>query len=190
MKNELIEILVEEPSMKNFLSEILPKILPDGYYLNYNCFIRDHQGRNHLQKEIPIKVRAYQNYSKPVKLIIIQDQHSEDCKNLKSKLQNLVTCNSNLNSLIRIVCRELEAWYIGDMEALNKVYPKFNVDKYRNWAKFRDPDLCNAANELKQIISNFQKGIASKEIPKYFDLDNNKSKSFNHLISGIKNFLN
>lgn len=189
MKDELIEILVEEPSMKNFLSGILPHILPDGYKLNHNCFIREHQGKQDLKKSIPKKVRAYQHLSKPVKVVIIHDQDSADCKILKEELRNLVVSNSRVPSLIRIACRELEAWYIGDMDALESVYPIFKADKYRRWAKFRNPDICNASNELEQIISTFQKGIASKEITKYLDLENNKSESFNQFISGIKGFL-
>ena len=190
MRNELVEFLVEEPSMKNFLNVILPKILPEGYHLNNNCFIRDHQGKTHLQKEIPIKVRAYQFYSVPVKVIIIHDQHSSECKELKITLEELVNINSNLPFLVRIVCRELEAWYLGDMEAIEKAYPNFKASRYKKWAKFRNPDLCNAAYEIKQLIPNFQKGMASKEISKHLNLDHNNSKSFNIFISGIKKFLN
>jgi len=190
MKDELVEILVEEPSMKNFLYGILPKILPAGYQLNINCFIREHQGKQDLKKSIPKKIKAYQHYSKPVKVIIIHDQDSSDCKILKSQLQELVNINSNIPTLIRIACIELEAWYIGDMEALESVFPQFKVNKYKNWSLFRNPDICNASEELRKIISTFQKGIASKEITKYLDLDKNRSASFNHLISGIKKFLN
>jgi hypothetical protein len=190
MKNELIEILVEEPSMKNFLYGVLPKILPDGYQLNANCFIREHQGKQDLKKSIPKKVKAYQHYSIPVKVIIIHDQDASDCKVLKIELQDLVNTNSNIPSLIRIACRELEAWYLGDMDALESVYPQFKAKHYRGWALFRNPDNCNASDEIRKIISTFQKGVASKEIGKHIDLNINKSESFNHLITGIKKFLN
>lgn len=190
MKDELIEFLVEEPSMKNFLYGILPKILPYGYQLNVNCFVREHQGKQDLKKSIPIKLRAYKKYKRTVKVIIIHDQDSSDCKILKTELQNLVNTVSDVPCLIRIACRELEAWYIGDMDALQAIYPQFNVSKYKNWSVFRNPDICNASFELKRIIPTFQKGIVSKEITKHIDLDKNKSESFNHLITGIKKFLN
>ncbi len=190
MKYGQVEILVEEPSMKNFLSGILPNILPQGYQLNYNCFIREHQGKHDLNKSIPKKVKAYQNLSKPVKVIIVHDQDSANCKVLKSELQNLVSANSNVPSLIRIACRELESWYLGDMNALESVYPSFKANKYKNWAKFREPDTCNASDELRKLISTFQKGFASREIAKFIDLDNNTSESFNQFVSGLKKFLN
>lgn len=190
MKNEIVEILVEESSMKNFLSELLPKILPEGYVLNENCFIRAHEGKQDLQKSIPRKVRAFQSLSKPVKIIIVQDQDSSDCKLLKAKLQKLVSDNANVPTLIRIACKELEAWYIGDIEAIGKVYHSFKTEKYKKWSVFRNPDVCNASDELGKIITTFQKGYASKEISKHIDINNNRSESFNQFVSGVKRFLN
>jgi hypothetical protein len=190
MKDEQIEILVEEASMKNFLSGILPKILPDGYQLNLNCFIREHQGKQDLKKSIPIKIRAFKHYKKFIKVIIIHDQDSSDCKVLKAELQKLANTISGVPSLVRIACKELEAWYIGDIDALEAMYPQFKANRYRNWSVFKNPDICNASDELRKLIPRFQKGIASKEITKHINLDKNKSKSFNHLITGIKKFLN
>jgi len=189
MKQIQVEILVEEPSMKHFLGNILPLILPEGIYLNRNCFIRPHEGKQHLRKEIPKKIKAYKRSRIPVKVVIIQDQDSSDCKLLKADLTHLVNVSGPLPHLIRIACRELEAWYLGDMDAIEHVYPKFKAEKYRNWEKFRDSDLCNASDELKKIIPDFQKGVASREISKYLNIQKNRSTSFHHLISGLKSFI-
>ncbi len=189
MNNIQLEILVEEPSMEVFLRGILPAVLPDGFALDENCFIRAHEGKSHLQKEIPKKVRAYQHYSKPVKVVVIQDQDSSDCIVLKQKLVQLVRENSSLPVLIRIACRELEAWYLGDMEALAKVYPNFKAEKYKNAAKFRNPDSCNASDELGKIIPNFQKSAAAREMPAYMDFSSNRSISFLNLLKGLNDFL-
>ena len=98
------------------------------------------------------------------------------------------SCNT-CPTLIRIACRELEAWYLGDMDAIQKVYPSFKADQHRNKKKFRDPDTCNPSDELKKLIPNFQKGYASKEISKYISVENNRSVSFGHFVSGLKRFL-
>ncbi|NJN77574.1 MAG: hypothetical protein HC803_03985 [Saprospiraceae bacterium] len=58
-RSTTVEILVEELSMKNVLDIILHQILPEGYVLGVNCFIRPHQGKSDLQKSIPIKVNAF-----------------------------------------------------------------------------------------------------------------------------------
>lgn len=40
-----IEILVEEPSMKEFLGIILPKVIHEPWVLNVNYFIRSFEGK-------------------------------------------------------------------------------------------------------------------------------------------------
>jgi len=190
MKKEIVEILVEEASMKNFLEVILPKILPDGFALNINCFIRPHQGKSDLQKSIPRKVKAFQHFPQQVKLIIIHDQDSNDCIKLKTSLAKLIQKQNTLQPyLIRIACKELENWYLGDMKAIENVYTKFKASKYLRKAKYRNPDRVYGSEELSNIIINFSKGLASREIPKNMALEENKSPSFNHLLTGIKHFL-
>lgn len=101
----------------------------------------------------------------------------------------LVEQNGDLPVLVRIACRELEAWYLGDMDAIEKVYPRFKASQHRNKKKFRDPDHPNPSDELAKLIPEFGKTTAAREIPKHMDLENNRSVSFNHLISGIRRFL-
>ncbi len=188
-KNYHIEFLLEESSMENLLSIILPKILPKGYELNINCFLRPHQGKSDLKKSIPKKIRAFSKFSTPSKVIIIQDQDSNDCIKLKDSLIKLCRTNGTCPILIRISCRELENWYLGDMDAIEKVYPKFKAKSYKYRAKFRNVDNCFGSYELEKIIKEFQKGYASKNIPLYMNLAANKSTSFKQLISGLEKFL-
>jgi Domain of unknown function (DUF4276) len=121
-----IEFLLEEASMENLLIEILPKILPSGYTLNENCFLRPHNGKSDLRKSIPKKVKAFSNNAE-TKIIILHDQDNNDCRKLKKEIQELCNLNGNCPVLIRIVCRELEAWYWGDLDAIQKVYPNFKA---------------------------------------------------------------
>lgn len=185
-----IEILVEEPSMENVLNILLPQILPEGYTLGVNCFVRPHQGKSDLQKSIPKKVQAYQNFPQQVLLIVIHDQDSNDCILLKENLIQIITqINPNQPYLIRIACKELENWYLGDMPAIEQVYPKFKASKHQNKAKYRNPDHTFGAHELEQQIKTFTKGFASKSIPLHMDITTNNSPSFNQLVTGIQQFL-
>ncbi|MDX2282334.1 MAG: hypothetical protein NW218_22275 [Saprospiraceae bacterium] len=84
MNEQVIEILTEEPSMENFLRGILPHVLPEDYQVDVNCFIRPHEGKSDLKKSIPKKFKAYPNFGYPVKVLIIHDQDSNDCVQLKS----------------------------------------------------------------------------------------------------------
>lgn len=185
----IVEILLEEPSMENFLRVLLPKILPPNYVLDENCFLRPHNGKSDLKKSIPNKIKVFSNYYEPARVIIIHDQDSNDCKILKKSLIDLCKVNGDCPVLIRIACRELESWYLGDMDAIEKVYPKFKAKNFKKVAKFRNPDLLQASQELKILVPEFQKGVASKNIAKFISIDKNTSLSFSHLISGIRKFL-
>jgi hypothetical protein len=48
--------LLEEPSIKNVLEQLLPKIIPSE--LTYICIA--HQGKQDLAKSIPTKIKAFQ----------------------------------------------------------------------------------------------------------------------------------
>lgn len=185
-----IEFLVEEYSMKVFLENLLPRILPENIKLNEHYFLRSHEGKSDLRKSIPYKVRAFNNLNTPVGIIVLQDQDSNDCFLLKEELQSL--CNaqqSNIKCLIRIVCRELESWYLGDMNAIQMAYPNFNPRKYRNKAKYRNPDVINASYELKKIMPLFQKVEGARNISPHINIESNKSTSFNQFVVGLKKFI-
>ncbi len=183
-----IEILTEEPSMQEVLVQILPKILSDKWVLGENYFIRAHEGKSDLKKSIPRKIKVFSNFHEPAGIVILQDQDSADCKLLKQELLSLCQQNGNCAVLVRIVCRELESWYLGDMTAIERAYPKFKATPYKKKSKFREPDLLNnAAQELSKILPDFQKISAAKAISPYLDVNenNNRSESFRQFVSGI-----
>ena len=109
--------MVEEPSMKALLEILLPRILPD----NVEPLIISHSGKSDLKKSIPIKLRAWQSLDD--KFIILHDQDSNDCMQLKADLLSLCK-NSRNQCIVRIVCIELEAWYFGDLKAVSLAYGK------------------------------------------------------------------
>ncbi len=184
-----IEILVEEPSMKEFLIILLPNVLDNHWILNENYFIRSFEGKNDLQKNIPSKVKFLSNWNhEAVGVVIMQDQDSSDCKVLKQKLINICDQNGNCPKLVRIICRELESWYIGDFVAVNKAYPSFKYQNYVHRSKFRIPDNCNASDELKKILPEFQKVGGAKKIAPFITIKENKSESFKQTITGLIRF--
>lgn len=185
-----IEFLLEEYSMKVFLEILLPRILPDEIKLNEHYFLRAHEGKSDLKKSIPKKISAFNNSNTEVGVVILQDQDSNDCMMLKNELVSLCELpNSNVRSLVRIVCRELEAWYLGDMDAMQKAYPKFIAHKYKNKAKFRYPDDSNASDEIKKILPTFQKVEGARRISPHINVEMNRSPSFHQFVNGLKLFI-
>ena len=193
IKMDQLEFLVEEKSMAEILRVLLPRILSFPWVLDENYFIRPHEGKSDLRRSIPKKLKGFaQHKERTTGFVIIQDQDSCDCKQLKQELVDL--CNAhhaeNIKFLVRIVCHELEAWYLGDMQALHAVFPRFNPDKYSKKAQFRQPDACvNPKLTLKDIVGSYSQITTAKKIASYINIETNCSESFKQFVSGIRRFI-
>jgi Domain of unknown function (DUF4276) len=180
--------LLEESSLENVLKEILPKIIPDE--ISFICI--PHQGKQDLAKSIPKKIRAFQ-FNPATKFVIVHDQDSHDCKKLKSELLEICQNAGNKNILIRIICHELESWFLGDLVAVETAYglkPQ-SLSKRQNQIKFRNPDQLNSAKEeLRKLVSEYYPGTHSRMIAPYLSLTKNKSRSFQVFLDGINKILN
>jgi len=172
--------LVEERSMKELLEVLLPQILPDGMD---KPLIIAHNGKSDLARSIPIKLRAWQ--APDDKFIIVHDQDSNDCKALKGKL--LALCGSRRSEcLVRIACRELEAWYFGDLMAVSCAYGK-DFTKLATKKKYRIPDkIANVKHELRKMIPEHQQISGAKRIAQHMDIEKNTSESFNLFVNGVR----
>lgn len=163
-----LEFLVEEKSMAEVLKVLLPRILPEGWMLDVNYFIRPHEGKSDLKRSIPKKLRGFaQNKEQTTGFVIVQDQDSNDCRKLKKELAEICEENksANIKFLVRIVCHELEAWYLGDMPAIQAVFPRFNPAKHINKAQFRSPDNCqNPKRSSKALSANMPRLQRQKQL--------------------------
>ncbi len=180
-----IEILVEEASMEECLRNLLPRLVPVHWKLDENYFIRKHQGKSDLKKSIRAKIPVFAHFHDPVSVIILHDQDSADCKLLKEEIRQI--CGQyNRQLLIRIVCRELESWYLGDLNAIELAYPKFKSKTYKNRATLRNPDNLNAKDYLKSILPEYREISSSREISKHLDVKSNNSESFKQFVMGVE----
>jgi len=165
-----LEFLLEELSMESFLKGFLPKILPDGYIHNQNYFLHPHQGKSDLLKSIPNKIKI--DYGEKTAFIILHDQDNNNCIDLKNKIKKICqdNCKNDNSYLVRIVCKELESWYLGDLDAIEQAFPKFKAVKYKNKSKFRNPDAINAADEMAKLLPEFQKNKGARLISQHIDV--------------------
>lgn len=186
MSYDLI-FLLEEPSMKNVLEPILHKLIPKD--VTYICIA--HEGKQDLTKSIPKKIKAF-SFQPETKFVILQDQDSHDCKNLKADLLQLCQQAGKPDAMIRIICHELESWFLGDLAAIEQAYklkPQ-SLSKKQSQNKFRDPDRLNSAKEeLKKLVSEYYPGTHSRKIAPYLSLRDNKSRSFQVFLAGINKIL-
>lgn len=181
-----IEILVEEQSMEELLRILIPKFAPERWVLDENYFIRPHQGKQDLQKSIPQKVKTFSRWHEPAAIVIVQDQDSAECVELKNRLISL--CGDiKIPLLVRIVCRELEAWYIGCPKAIESAYPKFKAKNLISKSKYRNPDkLNNAKQELRKLLPEYAMIDSAKRITPHIVIEECSSESLAQFVSGMK----
>lgn len=175
---------LEEPSAMEMLKGVLPRLLPSNFPVDYVVF----EGKQDLEKRMP---RRLNSWLKPDCLfVVMRDQDSGNCKEIKTNLVKLAASAKPRTLLVRIACRELESFYLGDLRAVSEAIGPHGLDKKQQNKKFRSPDgLANPAEELKKIAPTYQKISGSREIGKALDLYKNQSDSFNALISGITNLV-
>jgi Domain of unknown function (DUF4276) len=179
--------LLEEPSIKNVLDKLLPKLIPDE--IIYICI--SHQGKQDLVKSIPKKIKAFQ-FNPATKFVIVHDQDSHDCKKLKLELLEICQKAGNPNVLIRIVCHELESWFLGDLVAVEKAYDlnPNTLSKKQTSKKYRNPDRLNSPKqELMALVDEYYAGTHSKKIAPHLSLTKNISPSFQVFIQDIHKFI-
>ncbi|MCI0515167.1 DUF4276 family protein [candidate division KSB1 bacterium] len=181
-------IFTEERSAENVLKTILPQILPTDVAFQ----IYSHQGKQDLERALRTTL-PFISRRPNARLLILRDQDRADCRVVKKQIRDLMLNPGHAPFLIRIACQELESWFLGDLMAIKLAYPRFKPEKYQNKAKFRHVDHIEyPANVLLKMIPEYDhddklpKLELSEKISKHLNLANNRSRSFNQIISGIK----
>jgi len=160
-----IVFLLEERSMKITLEGVLPRLIPG---VDFQCI--PHAGKQDLEASIPRKLHAWREPG--IRFVIVHDQDSSDCKKLKKKLIELCKEGGRADSVVRIICHELEAWFLGDLIAVEKAFGKKGLSKNRKRKRFRNPDsLANPFQELKKMIPEYQKLSGARKIAPLLDLE-------------------
>ena len=166
-------MLTEEPSAKDLLDGLLPRLLPAGW--TFRCI--PYEGKQDLEKRMGLLLRVWRNPE--AQFLILRDQDSGDCHAIKADLMERCHAAGRRNSLVRIACRELEAWVIGDLPAFADEFSAPAAAKARNKAKFRNPDLLGSpVTELRQFVSGYQKRDGARRMGLRLDAASNQSPSF------------
>jgi hypothetical protein len=176
--------LLEERSMMETLQVLTLPLMPSGM----QCRFIPHNGISDLEKSIPRKLRGWINPD--ARFVVVRDKHSSNCRTVKQRLIALCKDGHRPETLVRIVCHELESWFLGDLAAVEKAYRLRGIAKRQDQAKYRSPDqLPNAVQELRRLAPQYQKLAGSRLIAPHMSLDTNKSHSFHVLIDGIRRFI-
>ncbi len=75
--------LLEEPSMREVLNVLLPKLLPDD--IGFKLIV--HHGKQELEKYLPSRLRQWR--TPQTRFVIMPDQNSDDCIKLKQRFKRI-----------------------------------------------------------------------------------------------------
>ena len=179
-----IVFFLEEPSAREMLKGVLPRVLPPDVETEYIVF----QGKQDMEKKLERRLRLWQRPD--TRFVVMRDQDSGDCRQIKIRLTELCKASGQQSVLVRIACRELESFYLGDLQAVEAGLGLKGLAKQQNARKYRAPDqLESPSHELKVLSGTrgYRKVEGSRDIGPYLRLDGaNTSHSFNVLIEGIR----
>jgi hypothetical protein len=200
-----LEVLVEEPSATAALEILVPRIVGDAALVLPSWNIRQFSGKSDLLNKLPQRLKGYSSYANVVdlRILVLVDRDSDECVALKARLDGLATeaglltktkaNGGTFHVCNRIVIEELEAWFIGDHDAVVAAYPRVPAS-FPAQKAFRDPDAvtggtCEALQRLLQKHGYHRGGLSkvacAREIGKWMNPDVNRSNSFNAFKDGL-----
>lgn len=186
-----LHIFTEEQSAKNVFETIVPPLLPNDVTLR----VYQHQGKQDLEKAIKKTVPSISKIPGSV-ILITQDQDNDDCKVVKQRIIDLLDNKCACIYSVRIVCRELESWFLGDLHAIQRAYPRFRIDNHIHKSEFKNVDAIQKPNNyLLRIIPEYSgrdklpKLETSEKISKFLDINNNTSESFKQTLLAIRTLI-
>ena len=173
--------LLEEPSAKDLLEGLLPRLLPADVVVRYLVF----DGKQDLERQLARKLRGW--LAPDSLFVVLRDQDAAECSNVKAKLIALVKESGRSEVLIRIACRDLESWVIGDWEAVGAAFDQAELRLQANKAIYREPDrLTNPVMDLRKFLPQYQKRDGARRVGLLLEPARNQSPSFQAFCSGLR----
>lgn len=176
--------MLEEVSAKACLESLLPRFLDPRIAPRLVAF----EGKQDLEKQLVKRLRGYINPN--ARFIVMRDQdNAPDCKRIKRELLDLCQSAGRRSvSLVRVACRELETFYLADLQAVETTFRLPGLALQQNKRRFRQPDaLGSPSRELSLLTGGaYQKVNGSRLLGKRLDLGNERSLSFKNMMRGIR----
>jgi hypothetical protein len=171
--------------MQALLEGLLPNIIPQ--HVQY--LLVPHEGKQDLLKSIPHKLRGWREPG--VRFVIVCDQDSSDCRQLKADLMKLCMEAGHAHSLVRIACQELEAWLFGDLAAVERAMGLSGLVAKQNQRRYRNPDqIVSPSKQLAKLIDGYQKVRGARAIGPLLEPGGNRSPSFQAFVRGVHRVVN
>lgn len=189
-----LELLVEEQSAEVALRLLVPKIVGKSASFEVRAF----QGKQNLRRKLGERLRGYRHWLPDnACIVVLVDLDVHDCRELKDELEQ-TALDAGLRTVStakkgqrfqvvnRLAIEELEAWFFGDVAALNAAYPRVPPSLGQR-RRYRDPDAIPGGTweALERVLQNagyYSGGLpkveAARKISAFMEPQRNRSKSF------------
>jgi hypothetical protein len=208
-----IEILVEDSSGAKLIETLLPGVLgqqgePHTWRthpykgigrLPAGLSAKTDPAKRALLNQLPRLLSGYGKTPGIDAVVVVLDSDRRDCKAFLNELKALLKrCDSAPVTMFRLAIEEMEAWFLGDREALLAAYPKAKKDVL---ARYRQDHVCGTWELLADAVyAGGQAAIQSagwplpgqikhewsERIGPHMDIENNLSPSFCKFRDGLR----
>ena len=210
------EILIEDESGKQMLNILMPKIISEndtfkviGYKgigrLPKNLTSNSDVKTRILLEQLPRLLKGYgktfSGYNSTYKatVIVICDLDDKCLKTFRGELFNILNlCNPKPETRFCFAIEEGEAWFLGDINAIELAYPEIKksvLNNYENdsicgtWELLADAIYSGGSQALSKqewYIIGAEKSAWAKNISLHMDVENNSSPSFRYFYKKIR----
>lgn len=167
------------------------------------CLTHAFQGKQELLAQLPRQLKAMVKWIPDhFRIVVLLDQDRQDCAALKKTLERM-SHEAGLGTLSapgkcarvanRIAVEELEAWLLGDPQALRAAFPKLSAT-FERTASLRNPDAVKggtweALERLLQKSGYYLGGLAkvdcARSVAAHIVPERNVSRSFKVFHRGL-----
>lgn len=207
--------LIEDESGKRLVDALMKKI--QNMYLNvfYDC--KAFKGIGGFTKKNTVKetktgkllndlTTTLKGFDKSLKgidaaVVVVMDNDDRDKEEFKNELECIVNTHKiKIDHVFAIAIEEMEAWLLGDIDAILQAYPnakKSVLGEYvqdsicGTWEMLADAIYPGGLKKMKKECPTYnEKGKIKAEwaekVGAFMDIENNKSPSFNYFINEVK----
>ena len=169
--------------MQALLEGLLPRLFPN---LSFHCI--PHEGKDDLDGNIRTTLRDWRVPDD--RFIILRDNDNADCTALKKRLQQRCRDGRREDTLVRLTCQELEAWYLGEPDAMADAFDNDGLRSIKNRPIYRNPDACpKPSSDIERLVPEFRKIPGARAMAQHLTREGNRSHSFAVFLNGVENLL-
>jgi len=204
------EFLMEDQSSEKSMKILIPKLLGDKVTYNIHPYKgigripkglrpKSDASKRILLDQLPRLLRGYGSVPNCGTIVIVCDLDDKDKKQFLSELHSVLdACNPKPQALFCLAVEEFEAWYLGDLKAVRKAYPKTKLQVLNNYV---NDSICGTWETLADAVYKGghealskkgwqaigeQKSAWAEAISPHMNVEDNASPSFQFLRSRLR----